>query len=145
MPEQTRSGYRASCAMSVPQTLFLAFAGSLPLVSVVALARGIVCIYRTARSAHWPLTALAVIWVAVMLSVLVACAVIWFAEAVSHGPKDQLEDLLLLFGSGVAVYGTAVGLWLFSRYVESVRIQVDSARPDDARRPAGKPPHVADE
>ena len=113
--------------MSVSQTLFLAFAGSLPLLSVVAVARGIVCIYRTARRAKWPLTALAVIWVVMMLSVFAACAVIWFAEAVSHGPKDKPEDLLLLFGSGVAVYVTAIGLWVFSRYAESARVQAAGA------------------
>jgi hypothetical protein len=80
-----------------------------------------------------------------MLSVFAACAAIWFAEAVSHGPKDQPEDLLLLFGSGIAVYVTAIGLWLFSRYAESARVQAAGARPDDARRPGRESPRGADE
>lgn len=107
--------------MDILQALFLAFAGSLPLVTLAAIARGVVCIYRTSKAANWPFAVLGVVVVVLMLLVFGAVAVVWFIYAVSHGPKDRASDLVLLGGSGLAIYVGAAGAWAFSRYAESGR------------------------
>lgn len=105
--------------MELTQVLFLAYAASLPLVTLVALGRGLLSVARSVRAANWPFALLAGVGVLAMLALFAAVAVFWFILAVSHGPKDEPGDLLILFGSGVAIYLAAAGLWAFGRYAES--------------------------
>jgi hypothetical protein len=105
--------------MELSQTLFLAYAASLPLVTFVAVGRGLLIVARCFRAANWPFTILAALGVLAMLALFAAVAVLWFIVAVSHGPKDGPDVLLILFGSGIAIYLAAVGLWAFGRYAES--------------------------
>jgi hypothetical protein len=105
--------------MELSQTLFLAYAASLPLVTIVAVGRGVLSVVRCVRAANWPFTILAALAVLAMLALFAAVAVLWFIVAVSHGSKDGLDVLLMLFGSGVAIYLAAAGLWAFGRYAES--------------------------
>jgi len=105
--------------MELTQVLFLAYAASLPLVTLVAVGRGLLSVARSVRAANWPFALLAGVGVLAMLALFAAVAVFWFILAVSHGPKDEPGDLLILFGSGVAIYLAAAGLWAFGRYAES--------------------------
>ncbi len=105
--------------MELTQMLFLAYAASLPLVTLVAAGRGMLCVVRTARAANWAFAILAMLGVVALLALFAMVGVLWFIAAVSHGPKDQPGDLLVLFGSGVLLYLAAAGLWLFARHAES--------------------------
>ena len=105
--------------MELTQTLFLIYAASLPLVTLVAVGRGLLSVVRSVRAANWPFAILAAVGIVVMLALFAAVAVLWFIAAVSHGPKGGPGELLILFGSGVAIYLAAAGLWAFGRYAES--------------------------
>lgn len=104
--------------MELTQTLFLVYAASLPLVTLVAVGRGVLSVVRNLRAANWAFAILAAVGVMVMLALFAAVAVLWFIAAVSHGPKGGAGELLILFGSGVAIYSAAVGLWAFAGYAE---------------------------
>jgi hypothetical protein len=101
------------------QTLFLAYAASLPLVTLVGVGRGLLGIARSVRAANWPFAILIAIAVVAMLALFAAVAVLWFIAAVSHGPKGGPGELLLLFGSGIAIYLAAAGLWALARHAEA--------------------------
>ena len=105
--------------MEPTQMLFLAYAGSLPLVTLVAVGRGALSVARNLRATNWAFAILAGVGVLAMLVLFAAVAVLWFIAAVSHGPKGGPGELLLLFGSGIAIYLAAAGLWAFAGYTEA--------------------------
>ena len=118
--------------MHLLQYLFLAFAASVPLAALTGIGRALLCLYRTCKAGNWPLAAIAVFGMLIVIAVFAATVLVWFIAAVSHGPKGGIGDVLVLTGSGLAVHAAAVGVWIFAGYAES--------RPGPPRAPARSAP-----
>lgn len=114
------------CAfMNNLQIIFLAFAVSLPIVTLITMTRGVVCIWRIWNLARRPIVIPAFISVVFDLAVFCGAAVVWSVYALCHGPKNRLPDHFILASTGVIVYGCALATLLVSGYAESHRTEMD--------------------
>lgn len=115
--------------MSPSQLIFATAALSVPIVTLIAIGRAGVCVFRSQRAKR-PLfvffSVLAILLIAALFSVVI---VVWFGYGVAHSGKDASTDLKVLASTVIPIYAGAYAVWRSSRYMES-RLE----RPADAKR-----------
>jgi hypothetical protein len=105
--------------MNLNQSVFLSAALSLPVVTVIAIIRAALCIYRSKKKKHLMFTVFASLNIVLMLVIFSGVAIVWFTYAVAHTGKDASTDLIILAGTGAATYAGACLVWWLSQFMES--------------------------
>jgi hypothetical protein len=104
--------------MNYMQLLIPALVLSMPIVGIIAILRGIVCLFCCKRAKHNMYLFLTCLCVLLMVLVLCAVVVIIFGYGVAHTGKDAATDLIVLAITVIPTYGVAVGIWLAFRAME---------------------------
>lgn len=114
--------------MTAYQVFFAAFALSLPIVTLLAIARQLWSIFRSLRAKHFKFAALSTLGIAGILCIFAAALVLWFGYAVGHSQKDVSTDLLLIAVTGAPIYAAAYGLWRLARHFDTRTAREPSSR-----------------
>ena len=64
-------------------------------------------------------TMFSILCAVLLLAMLAAVVVVWFAYAVAHTGKDASSDLIVLASTATPVYAGSIFVWWFSAYMES--------------------------
>jgi len=91
---------------------------SVPIVSLAAIARAGLCTVRCRRARHLKFTIFSILCVVLLLAMLAAVVVVWFAYAVAHTGKDATSDLIVLASTVAPVYAGSISVWWLSIYME---------------------------
>lgn len=105
--------------MDLFQTVFLTAALSLPVVTLIALGRAALCVFRSHQAKHLKFTLFSILAMVIMLVVFAAVIVVWFAYGVAHTGKNATTDLVVLASTGIPVYVGAFCVWRLSVYMEN--------------------------
>ncbi len=112
--------------MDLYQSVFVIAALSLPVVTLIALGRAVLCAFRSHRARHLKFTLFSILSIVILLVIFAAVVVVWFVYGVAHTGKDATTDLVLLASTGTPVYIGAFSVWWLAVYMEK-RLEKDTA------------------
>lgn len=105
--------------MSAPQIIFAIAVLSLPIVTLMVVARSALCMYRTHKAKARKYTLLSILGAVCVLGVFSVVVIAWLGYGVAHTQKDARTDLILLGATGIPIYVLAYGIWRMSKFFES--------------------------
>jgi len=91
---------------------------SVPIVSLITIIRAGLCAVRCRRASHLKFTIFSILCIVLVLAILAAVVVVWFAYAVAHTGKDALSDLVVLASTTIPIYAGSVFVWWLAVWME---------------------------
>jgi hypothetical protein len=104
--------------MDFTQTIVIAIALSAPIVILIGVGRTIMCLDRSIRAKRTRFAILSGLNILILLALLAAIIVVWFAYGVAHTGKDATTDLMVLASTVTPAYVGVFLIWLLSRRFE---------------------------
>lgn len=104
--------------MDFTQTIVIAIALSGPIVILIGVGRIVMCLDRSIRAKHTKFALLSGLNILILLTLLAAIVVVWFAYGVAHTGKDATTDLVVLASTVTPAYVGVFLFWLLSRRLE---------------------------
>ena len=95
-----------------PQTIIAILALSVLLATLLVAGRFIWCLVDALRARRFAIAAVSAAGIAVIVLLLAAVVIVWFAYAVAHTGKDARTDLIILLSTIPPFFIASIGLWL---------------------------------
>ena len=104
--------------MDFTQTVIIGIALSGPIVIFIGIGRTIMFLDRSVRAKLTKFAVLAGLGILILLALLAAIVVVWFAYGVAHTGKDATTDLIVLASTVIPAYVVVFCIWRLSGYLE---------------------------
>jgi hypothetical protein len=104
--------------MDFTQSVIIGIAFSGPIAIFIGIGRAIMFLDRSIRAKHTKFAVLAGLGILILLALLAAIVVVWFAYGVAHTGKDATTDLVVLSSTVIPAYIGVFGIWRLSGYLE---------------------------
>lgn len=104
--------------MGLTQLIVGGIALSGPIVILVGIGRGIMCLDRCVRAKSIKPATLSGLCILTLLALLCAILVVWFGYGVAHTGKDATTDFMVVASTVTPAYICVLGLWLIAGRLE---------------------------
>lgn len=104
--------------MDFTQSVIIGIAFSGPIAIFIGIGRTIMFLDRSVRAKHTKFAVLAGLGILILLALLAAIVVVWFAYGVAHTGKDATTDLVVLASTVIPAYVGVFCIWRLSGYLE---------------------------
>jgi hypothetical protein len=109
--------------MDFTQSVIIGIAFSGPIAIFIGIGRTIMFLDRSVRAKHTKFAVLAGLGILILLALLAAIVVVWFAYGVAHTGKNATTDLIVLASTVIPAYIGVFCVWRLSVYLEKKELR----------------------